>query len=220
MNRLQRGAYLDFLHAQRKFCSVYRGNAAVLPDGIPENTARLFLGNDFDSVWDALKLVLVEKNGFYLIPWLKESTDSRELYSKKQSERVLKRWTKQDTAVIPRYNRGNTVVIPCVIENEIENKIEINNHDSIDEKHSSRFSPPTIEQVQEYVKEKGYADVDASKWWCFYDGKGWMIGKNKMKNWKSAVATWHSTEDNIPGNRKREVVFENQEPISIPRIKI
>ena len=24
----------------------------------------------------------------------------------------------------------------------------------------------------------------------FYESKGWMVGKNKMKQWRSAVATW------------------------------
>jgi hypothetical protein len=28
----------------------------------------------------------------------------------------------------------------------------------------------------------------ADKIWLFYDQKGWMVGKNKMQNWKSAVS--------------------------------
>lgn len=54
---------------------------------------------------------------------------------------------------------------------------------------TNTFLPPTIEEVKMYIMERNL-DVDAVKWWNFYNAKGWMIGKNKMKNWKSAVNTW------------------------------
>lgn len=49
--------------------------------------------------------------------------------------------------------------------------------------------PPNIKEVAEYIREKGYP-ISSTKWWNHYNSKGWMIGKNKMKNWHSAVATW------------------------------
>ena len=65
-----------------------------------------------------------------------------------------------------------------------------------------RFSPPTIEEVQAYVEEKGY-NVDAVRFVNFYAAKGWMIGKNKMQNWKSAVATWQRGEHENGNQRKQ-----------------
>ena len=35
------------------------------------------------------------------------------------------------------------------------------------------------------------------KFWNFYESKNWMIGKNKMKNWKAAIKTWNFEKDNI-----------------------
>lgn len=52
-----------------------------------------------------------------------------------------------------------------------------------------RFAPPTLEEVQEYITEKGY-NIDAERFIDFYQSKGWMVGKNKMKDWKAAVRTW------------------------------
>lgn len=66
-----------------------------------------------------------------------------------------------------------------------------------------RFSPPTVEEVQAYVADKGYI-VDAEIFVNFYSAKGWMIGKNKMQNWKSAVATWQRKE-NENGNQRMQV---------------
>jgi hypothetical protein len=53
----------------------------------------------------------------------------------------------------------------------------------------SKFIPPTIEQVQEYCTERNNG-IDAESFISFYQSKAWMIGKNKMKDWKSAVITW------------------------------
>ena len=53
----------------------------------------------------------------------------------------------------------------------------------------SVFVPPTLDEVSEYCRERGNR-VDPEKWFDFYASKGWMIGKNKMKDWKAAVRTW------------------------------
>lgn len=51
------------------------------------------------------------------------------------------------------------------------------------------FVPPSVEEVHEYMKSINF-DGDPEKWHSFYSAKGWMIGKNKMKDWKAAVRTW------------------------------
>lgn len=55
------------------------------------------------------------------------------------------------------------------------------------------FVPPTLEEVSAYVSEKGYS-VDAERFIDFYTSKGWMVGKNKMKDWKAAVRNWWKNE--------------------------
>ncbi|WP_455994360.1 Lin1244/Lin1753 domain-containing protein [Porphyromonas endodontalis] len=58
-------------------------------------------------------------------------------------------------------------------------------------KRVARFVPPTIEEVQNYISEKNYEDyVSADHFINFHESKGWMIGKNKMKDWRAAVRTW------------------------------
>ena len=54
---------------------------------------------------------------------------------------------------------------------------------------TTRFIPPTVEEVRQYCHENNYS-VDAERFVDFYECKGWMVGKNKMKNWKAAVRTW------------------------------
>lgn len=56
-------------------------------------------------------------------------------------------------------------------------------------KKAEAFRPPSIDEVKSYCLERGNK-VDADRWYDFYSAKGWMIGKNKMKDWKAAVRTW------------------------------
>lgn len=57
-----------------------------------------------------------------------------------------------------------------------------------------RFMKPTVEDIRSYCTERGNA-VDARRFYDFYEAKGWLIGKNPMKDWKAAVRTWEQRND-------------------------
>ena len=56
------------------------------------------------------------------------------------------------------------------------------------------FLPPTVDEVGRYCAERSN-HVDAQKFVDFYSSKGWMIGPNKMKDWRAAVRTWENRND-------------------------
>ncbi|MBQ7792046.1 MAG: hypothetical protein IJ367_00935 [Clostridia bacterium] len=58
----------------------------------------------------------------------------------------------------------------------------------------NRFVPPSVEEVRAYCEEKGYSLVNPERFVNYYSSNGWMVGKTKMKDWKSAVAGWQSRE--------------------------
>ena len=58
-------------------------------------------------------------------------------------------------------------------------------------KKKARFVPPTPEEVDAYIAEKGYKGFDGEGFCAFYASKGWKVGNTPMKNWKQAVVTWH-----------------------------
>ena len=62
------------------------------------------------------------------------------------------------------------------------------------EKYKRRFSKPTIDDVKAYCQERGN-NVDAEKWFNYYESNGWKVGKNPMKDWKAAVRTWERSDD-------------------------
>jgi len=75
------------------------------------------------------------------------------------------------------------------------------------EKKSTRFVPPTIDEIKAYCKERN-SRIDPEAFYSFYESKGWMIGKNKMKNWKMAIVTWEKHET---GNQFTKGNVSNEE---------
>lgn len=69
----------------------------------------------------------------------------------------------------------------------------------------TRFSPPTVEEVHAYCKEKGYA-VDPQRFVDYYTSNGWKVGKNPMKDWKAAVRTWNKN------SYGKEQTYEQTQP--------
>lgn len=61
---------------------------------------------------------------------------------------------------------------------------------------STRFVPPTVDEIAAYAAEKDYKRVDADRFWNFYQSKGWKVGKSPMKDWKAAVSNWEHNSDN------------------------
>ena len=79
------------------------------------------------------------------------------------------------------------------MENENEN-INVNVNDSKKGVvRGKRFEPPTVEQIAEYCAERGNA-VNPQAFFDFYESKGWLIGSNRMKDWKAAVRTWEQKQ--------------------------
>ncbi len=87
---------------------------------------------------------------------------------------------RQFDKVSTEYRQGIDKVA-TTIEEKKEGKKERNN--------IRRFEPPAVETVRAYcIKRNNH--VDPQLFVDFYESKNWMVGKNKMKDWKAAVRTW------------------------------
>ena len=61
---------------------------------------------------------------------------------------------------------------------------------------SSRFAPPTLDDVTAYCTERGNG-IDPQHFIDYYQSNGWKVGRNPMKDWKAAVRNWE-TRDAAP----------------------
>lgn len=56
------------------------------------------------------------------------------------------------------------------------------------------FTPPTIDDVIAYCKERG-SSVDPEKFFDYFDAGGWTDSRgNRVKNWKQKIITWEGRE--------------------------
>lgn len=130
--------------------------------------------------------------------------EKRKNISESRKLAAIKRWQSMQNQQMQCKTNANAMqdISKEKKSKEKESK-ESNNIEREKAKSAKRFCPPTIEEVQSYIQEKGYS-IDAEAFIAFYESKGWMVGKNKMKDWRMAVVTW-SKRDNIRPARKASV---------------
>ena len=88
--------------------------------------------------------------------------------------------------------------------------------DSIGKSNNKSFVKPTVDEVRAYCIERNNT-VDAESFIDFYESKGWMVGKNKMKDWKAAVRTWEKNRGN--GNNKTTTDLNPQIAAQLKRLE-
>ena len=57
--------------------------------------------------------------------------------------------------------------------------------------------PPPLNLVEQYCKERDN-DIDAKYFFDWYQTRGWKVGKDKMKDWQSAIRTWEQRNKKEP----------------------
>ena len=141
-----------------------------------------------------LMFLLTEVDGGFQITWVADS--------------ILKRRSYSDSRRKNRTSKHKDISSTYDPHMEIENEIENEDINGVEEKRvtekketKKRFIPPTFEEVLSYCNERGN-NVDPQKWIDHYTSKGWMIGKNKMKDWKAAVRTWENNQLNSNGTKQ------------------
>lgn len=67
------------------------------------------------------------------------------------------------------------------------------------ELNKNSFIPPTLEEVKEFVKSKGYIEDCAIKAWEYYEAMNWKDNNGKpVKSWKAKIiAIWLREEFKI-----------------------
>lgn len=63
------------------------------------------------------------------------------------------------------------------------------NNDKNDKNDKNIFVIPKIEEIKDYCASRNNK-INPLQFYDYYQSKGWMIGKNKMKDWQAAVRTW------------------------------
>ena len=74
------------------------------------------------------------------------------------------------------------------------------------------FVKPTPLEIQTYVDEHNL-HVDVNRFFDYYEGNGWKVGKNPMKDWKATARNWSRNNfDKGGGSNQRASFNRTAEP--------
>ena len=136
----------------------------------------------------------------------------------------VQKWLKnlEDNGHIKRvniYRQGSKEILTRVItlvntpskEKLTDNtNIHIVNTNLTDSNKKTLFKKPTIIDIKKYCTERKN-NVDCETFFDFYESKDWLIGKNKMKNWKACVRTWEKRNKINNNDRTTAHRFDEEE---------
>ena len=138
--------------------------------------------NEGVSAFDKLMSEIGEENGSEPLQKLRERRKEKE----QEKENFPPYPLYKEKEIDKENKKENTILISPVVNTKTARAI---------------FIPPAISEVKEYC-EKRKNGISPEQFVNFYQSKGWMIGKNKMKDWKAAVRTWEIQNRKNNGNNQ------------------
>ena len=92
-----------------------------------------------------------------------------------------------------------------LIENYVENK-------GAKKGNSVKFTPPNLEEVTAYFREKSALEIEAQKFFNYFESNGWKIGgRSPMKKWKAAANNWILNADKYNPKAQQSNLHLNQD---------
>ena len=77
---------------------------------------------------------------------------------------------------------------------ESDLKVELKEEKKLREKKKKveiEKSKPTLEEAQIYFLEKNFSEIEAQRFFNYFESNGWLVGgRTKMKDWKAAARNW------------------------------
>lgn len=174
MTNEERGAYIALLCLQWSKGSLTENDFQRVCIGMPPHSQRI--------CQDKFQ---IDADGNYRNKRLEAEREKQDQYRKKQTDNAKKRWVGNATAyatALPAHMPNVCSPSPSPSPNKEESIAS--------EPQRSRFAPPTIKEVEDRCLEIGLPTSEASKFVNYYESKGWIVGRSKMKSWKASLAGW------------------------------
>ena len=90
--------------------------------------------------------------------------------------------TQKTQAFLEKPKKADSVSVSVNVSDNVNDKTKLEGETP---KPVKKFIVPSITEIQ-----TEFAEIDAERFYNYYQAKGWMIGSNKMKDWKAAARNW------------------------------
>lgn len=115
-------------------------------------------------------------------------------------------------------NNNRTTSEQQVNTNNNYKNIKNDNNDknnTLKNKDTVRFVKPNLDEIRDYILDDNL-NVDANTFYDYYESNGWVVGKNKMKDWKATLRNWsrkniQSKPKSSSGSRALDMLREMEE---------
>jgi len=172
--------------------------------GASEDDLKLLIAKRFVLIFESGVVVikhwrmhnLLRKDRYHMTQYQEEMKALRLKDNQAYTEvnnRLETTWQPSDNQMATEDSIGKDSIGKDSIENNKSRNSAKKDKESITNKHPRNIIPPTHEMVSDYIYENGY-NVDPDVFMDYYDSKGWIVGKAKMKDWQATVRNWDRKE--------------------------
>jgi hypothetical protein len=118
-------------------------------------------------------------------------------YDKYQGETTDKQQTdNRQTTDKQQTNNRQITTNKNTVKNTVKNDKKINIY---------KIIPPSIELIKKRIEEREITSFTAEAFHAHYSANGWLVGKNKMKDWDAALTYWKTNSKNqVNGFNKQD----------------
>lgn len=141
---------------------------------------------------------MIENDGIYLPNFDRhngQSGKSRALGAKRQAAR------RKSLGAESRKCTDKVTQEPLPEKRRDREEVENRDKDIVKRK---RFEPPQINEAESFFAENESTQSEAQKFIDFYESKGWLVGKSKMKDWEAAARNWIRRNKSNPNAQSKD----------------
>lgn len=169
--------------------------------GVPVSTIQLAL-----KTFQSMGMVEIVEDIIYISNWEKyQAIEKMELIRQQNRDRQ-KKWYETHKK-LPNVMLTDNLTQPNATDIDID----------IRDKNNKRFIKPSVKEIADYCNNNNY-NIDAERFYDYYESKGWKVGKAPMKDWKAAVRMWsrnNKQENKMPDftlkKKERKLSAEDEE---------
>lgn len=169
--------------------------------GVPVSTIQLAL-----KTFQSMGMVEIVEDIIYISNWEKyQAIEKMELIRQQNRDRQ-KKWYETHKK-LPNVILTDNLTQPNATDIDID----------IRDKNNKRFIKPSVKDIADYCNNNNY-NIDAERFYDYYESKGWKVGKAPMKDWKAAVRMWsrnNKQENKMPDftlkKKERKLSAEDEE---------
>lgn len=172
--------------------------------GVPVSTIQLAI-----KTFQSMGMVEIVEDIIYISNWEKyQAIEKMELIKQQNRDRKRRQRERDKQRLLDSH-----VTVTQDVTQSHATDIDID----IRDKNNKKFIKPSVKEIADYCNNNNY-NIDAERFYDYYESKGWKVGKAPMKDWKAAVRMWsrnNKQENKMPDftlkKKERKLSAEDEE---------